>query len=371
MLEFRYYWKLEGMINKEKTFSALEEKMISEIIDNHPYEALQLAESFIARKKKTLGRLLTSELLFHGCKVLVKGNASSSAGTLLQWYIEDGAGEDYYLRLLPNSEDNCTDLPLLEDFFKTIPAKDALPILEKIYVPFHRLAQKLLDPIKSKHVSILNQLQALEMKWVEIYLANQHYTIPIKALLRLRNYARVAEIVHEWALTGYPSEYSLYFARLILQLLSEGNITQASELNEEIERCKYMDKLEASSTEPPAPPKSFEYSLGVYHFAVIAVEMAAMEPKPRVDKPRAYLLLLERYAPILKKCDPRLRALAEKIGPACMEPREAGRTEDENPMAALLQNMVGGLGSSSQGPLAGGREGMDMSKVMKLISQLK
>src|SRR5688572_15382422 len=72
--------------------SQLEEKMLAELQSGHPYEALQYVQSFVARKKKLVGQNVTSALVFRGVKLMVDNNASSSAGTLLCWFIEEGAG---------------------------------------------------------------------------------------------------------------------------------------------------------------------------------------------------------------------------------------------------------------------------------------
>ena len=62
--------------------------MQTELRDGHPYEALQYVQSFVARKKKALGQDTTSKVLYHGAKELILSGASSSAGTLLKWYLE-------------------------------------------------------------------------------------------------------------------------------------------------------------------------------------------------------------------------------------------------------------------------------------------
>ena len=86
---------MAAQVSSKTIFEQLEEKMSNEINNKHPYEAIMVAESFIARKKKTIGRDVTSELVFYGAKVLIKGNAAAEAGTLIAWYMELGAGNNY------------------------------------------------------------------------------------------------------------------------------------------------------------------------------------------------------------------------------------------------------------------------------------
>eukprot|EP01031_Cornospumella_fuschlensis_P041792 gene41792-51014_t len=66
------------------------------------YEALQYVQSFVARKKKALGPAGTSKAVFHGVKCLIKAASgvdeaaiATTAGSLLRWFIEDGAGKDF------------------------------------------------------------------------------------------------------------------------------------------------------------------------------------------------------------------------------------------------------------------------------------
>jgi len=73
----------------------LAEKVVAEVNNGHSYEALQLMQSFIARKKKLLGRKETSAMVFYGAGLLVDNGAPADAGTLLVWFIEDGAGDDF------------------------------------------------------------------------------------------------------------------------------------------------------------------------------------------------------------------------------------------------------------------------------------
>ena len=86
---------MAAQVSTKTIFEQLEEKMSNEINNKHPYEAIMVAESFIARKKKTIGRDVTSELVFYGAKVLIKGNAAAEAGTLIAWYMELGAGNNH------------------------------------------------------------------------------------------------------------------------------------------------------------------------------------------------------------------------------------------------------------------------------------
>lgn len=68
--------------NSELT-KQFKEKILEEIAANHSYEALNYAQSFIARKRKHLGKMATSAILFFGVKLLVDNNAGSDAGDVI------------------------------------------------------------------------------------------------------------------------------------------------------------------------------------------------------------------------------------------------------------------------------------------------
>lgn len=372
----------------EKTpFQLLEEKMAPEIANGYPYEALQLAESFIARKKKTAGRDITAQLVFYGAKLLIKGNASADAGTLLIWYMEDGAGDDYYFRV--NNDPIQVDLELLIDLFNTHTPAQLHPVLSKIYLPFHRLIVKTNPTSQSISKQTMSILHKIELKWIDIFIDQKDFAIACKALMRIgEDIPRIARILDSWAREGggYASEYPLYFARSILLWLAEGRISKAESLLKA--SSKYVEPYETAALKlstdnanvaaKERPCTGSEGALAIWHMAIILAELAAMEPKPRVDKPKIFNLVLERYNSIIVRIDPRLVQLYDKIAQNAFDINVnggQGGSGNANPMAAMFQNMLaggagGGAPAAGAGQAPGGQPPLDMNAMMKMLKQM-
>lgn len=375
----------------EKTpFQLLEEKMVPEIENGYPYEALQLAESFIARKKKVVGRDITAQLVFYGAKLLIKGNASSDAGTLLIWYMEDGAGDDYYFRV--NNDTKQVDLDLLIDLFNTHTPAQSHPVLSKIYMPFHRLIMKTNPSSQSISKQTMSILHKIELKWIDIFIDQKDFAIACKALMRIgEDIPRIAKVLDLWAREGggYASEYPLYFARSILTWLADGRVSKAESLLKA--SVKYVEPYEAAAIKlstdnvdvaaKERPQTGSEGALAIWHMAIILTELAAMEPKPRVDKSRIFNLVLERYNATVMRIDPRLVQLYDKMAQNAFEinvnGNQGGNGGNTNPMAAMLQNMLaggaGGASAASGQPAAaaaGGQPPLDMNAMMKMLQQM-
>jgi len=311
----------------------LGEKMLKEIQDGHPYEALQLAESYVARKKKTLGRNKTSALVFHGCSILIQSKANSDAGSLLSWFIEDGAGDDYYFTVNDTSvgdQDNYCDLQRLIDLLRGLSPEDSYPIVEKIYGPVHKLIVK--KNLEKSSKRIVDKLQLLEGICIDTFEANRNWYSAYKAIVRIGDMPRAARILNSWALEGYTSEHPLFFARAVMMLLSEGHIQKANGLLQEAE--KYV----VETPDIPGAENAQSASLAIWHVAKILAELASMEPKLRVDKVKIFGIITSKYQSLILRVDPKLTLLYDKIGQNAFGIRSAN-ADQPNPMAAMLQGM--------------------------------
>lgn len=317
----------------------LEEKMVAEIEVGHPYEALQLAQSLIARKKKTLGRDVTASLVGHGAAVLLKGKAPADAGTLIAWYIEDGAGDDYYFRLQE-------DLSIITDLFKDARPENVHPLLQKIYGPLHKLIAR-----SGNAKTVAASLQELELKFIDIFVAQKDWNVAVRALLRIDQIPRVAQILDLWAKDGgYSSEYPLFFARVVFQVLSDSQLAKANAvLQAAYPYLAPLDKAPEGDISEDKAAIALANALAVWHLAIILTELVGAEAKPRVDKNRIFLLLLERYSHIIQKLDPKLLFLLDKIGQTYFG---LGAGDQVNPMAAMFQNLMAG----GAAPAAGGKK---------------
>lgn len=141
-----------------------------------PYEASQLAISFVARKKKVLGLDGTSSIVFSGVKLLCDKGAYSDAGTLMQWFIEDGAGDDYKFHIetdsLKSNKNKYCDIQRLSDFLSSIPSNKALSFVEKIYGPVHVL---ILKNKKTQDSELVARLNLLEQIFAGIFETNKDW----------------------------------------------------------------------------------------------------------------------------------------------------------------------------------------------------
>lgn len=315
-------------------FSQLQGKMRKEIDQGHPYEALQLAESYVARKKKTFGRSVTSALVFHGCQILIDSKASADAGTLLMWFIEDGAGDDYYFRFEENdlSGDVYCDVQRLIDLLSKLSPTDAFPMVDKIYGPLHKAAVK--KNVSKSSSTLTERLNRLELNLIDIFEATNNWYSAYKAIVRLGDMNRAARLLNSWARDGYASEQPLFFGRACLQLLSEGHIQKAQDLITASE--PYI--VENVGTNAPEGANIQDAALAVWHLSKILTGLAVLEPRPRVDKPKIFGIITTKYSHTLLRLDPKLTLLFEKIGQHAFGIRPAG-ADQPNPMAAMFQSM--------------------------------
>jgi hypothetical protein len=356
---------LRAMSSSEERdpFELLEEKISAEVQGGHPYEAFQLAMSFVARKRKTFGKSKTSALVFHACKILLQHNASSDAVSLLAWFIEDGAGEDYFFKLEEGdlSGDNYCDSQRLIELLASFPYTTTFQLVEKIYGPIHKLALK---KRVGKSGSLADRLHTLELTWINIFEANKSWHVAYKALVRIGDMDRAARVLNSWAQEGYTSEHPLFFARAVLQLLSDGQLAKAEELIKK--SAAYVnDSDDVAPTDPRAA------YLALYHFSVILSNLASMEPKPRVDKLKIYGLLTSRYSALIQKIDPKLILLFEKIGQNAFGLKPAEQT---NPMAAIFQNMMAAGAANKPGTGAAKKKkqpGLDFNAMMNMMNALQ
>jgi hypothetical protein len=352
-------------------FQQLHDRMVQEIKAGHPYEAFQLGESFIARKHKALGKDMTSQLVFHGCKILIESGASGEAGSLLAWFIEQGAGDDYYFNL-NNSEANgpefYCDSIRLTDLLSSLTPVQAHPVVEKVYGPIHKMMLK-----KTVTGALAGRMNQLELRWVDIFESCKNWSNAYKATVRMGDMSRAARILDSWAKDGYASEQPLFFARALLVLLSDGHLQKANDLL----ACAKSSVDDDSETNTKGPRAA---SLVCYHFAVILTELASMAPKPRVDKQRIFNILCERYHVQINRVDPKIPLLYEKLGQNAFGIRPVG-ADAPNPMAAMFQSMLAnnpapgkkGKKSKAAAPagLPGLPPGMDFDAMVKALEAMK
>jgi hypothetical protein len=345
-------------IDKNEPFSQLESKLLAELNSNHPYEAVQYVQSFVARKKKNLGQNITSALVFAGAKLLTEHGASPSAGTLLKWFIEDGAGVDYLFKLQKNPLDdsNYCDVSRLNTFLTEISKiDDKYNVVNAVYGPLHILISKTKIAPRS---DLSKRIFELEVLFATVFDESSKWVNAFKSYLRIEDIKKAARVLNNWSLEGYITEKPLFFARILIQLLSEKRIVLARELLK-----NSLGFVEDNIVNGKSSGGPLSASLAMWHLSVILTDLATLPPMQRVDKAKLFGLLAEQYKPLLIQIDSKLVDVFYKAGEATFAyvPPESANNKNQvaNPMA-MLQGLLsgGGAGNANGQPDFGGMMGM-------------
>lgn len=380
----------------EQLLTHMEEKIRQELAGQHVYEALQYVESFIARKKKILGTKGVSQAVFLGAKLLVTDSAAdaaaagSSAGNLIKWFIEEGAGQDHPFHVLPENlnANNYCDVQNLLELLTGLPANRGGAIVTVVYNPFHLLLTK--RKFK-RHSALALRINKLENIFAGLFLATKHFHQAFKCYARLDDADKLCDTLVQWTEEAYATERPLFFGRALLTLLAENKVALARDLLFAL-TSHVQDNL--SSTGGGA----LSSALAVYHVAVTLTELASLPPHDRVNKPRLFVLVYRRYASLFAQLDTRLLETLVKAGetvfqfdsagvPGGSAPRDAG----PSPMALLQQMLMGGGGGAPGGngnnmmnnmlnnlsnnnrngrPGPGQQPALDMNSIMSLLSKM-
>lgn len=186
-------------------------------------------QSYLARKKRIFGNNIVSQLVFHAAKLMVQYNSSSSAGTLLTWFIEDGAGTDFQFKLQYEDLDseNYCDILRLTDFLSSVSATEAAPIVDTVYGPIHVLISKSKRTGGSK---LSERLENLEKLFARILEESHRWRDAFRSYVRTNNMKKVCSVLEAWSAEGHATEKPLFFGRALIHLLAEAKKAQASEL---------------------------------------------------------------------------------------------------------------------------------------------
>ena len=203
----------------EETFKVLTEKMGG---DASSYEALQYLQSFVARKKKTLGPSGTSLAVFHGAKALCQrpgGSGPHDAGVALSWFMES---EDLFhlCKGTPKGADYC-DTDRLLDLLTGISAAQAEPVVSEVYNVLHQVVLKSgLLYGKNADNAVISRMSKLDNLFADVLEQTEMWRMAYKVVLRLGTIPRAASILSRWAdgPETYAYEKPLFYARAILTL---------------------------------------------------------------------------------------------------------------------------------------------------------
>mmetsp|Transcript_23873 Transcript_23873/g.26130 ORF Transcript_23873/g.26130 Transcript_23873/m.26130 type:complete len:393 (-) Transcript_23873:33-1211(-) len=380
--------------NSEQLLKQLEDKIKQDLTDGQIYEALQYVQSFIARKKKVLGQKGTSNAVFLGASLLtanykLANNAAkpasttatsssasspvstlslntlgSTTGALLKWFIEDGAGLDYHFNLYPELVNNAhyCDVENLFTFLSSIELAVAGPVVEAIYNPLHVLVAK--AKIK-KNSPLARRINKLEILFAQVFFANKKWLSAFKSYNRLQDAERMADVLLQWSQEGYKHEKALFFARGVLQLLSENKVSLAKDLLH-----NSLSHVEDNSGKKGGGASSA--SLAVWHVATILTDLANFPPMPRVDKTKLFGLLFRRYGPLFAQIDSKLFEILQKTGEVVFRFVLENPDAAPNPMAMLQSLLTGGASNKPNNNNAGGRPapGFDFGNLIQLMSKM-
>ena len=346
----------------------LKEKVLAEINAGQSYEALQYVQSFVARKKKHLGRKETSDMVFLGARLLIDNGAPANAGTLLEWFIEDGAGDDFNFHMEEKKaltvEGVYCDVQRVSELLNGMPSAQSLPIVSKIYGPVHKAV---LSIKTKKNGPLFARLDALEQTFSNVFEETKDWLSAYKSVLRLQtsDIPRAASILDKWSNEGFATEKPLFFGRAILQLLAESKVAKATEML--AVSTKYIDAINVNTVDvSPA--------MAVYNLSMICTQLITMPERPRVDPSKIFTIVANLYVPTIQKIDIKLIDLLEKVGVALFGLRKS--EEAPNPMAAMMQSMFAGAsqGQQQQVQEPKGRSapppppGMNMNDIMKMLA---
>ena len=261
---------LEALL--QQSTAQLEGKMKAELQVNQPYEvikvflltlafnspplyyhhakALQYVQSYLARKKKNFGNNIVSQLVFHAAKLMVQYNSSSSAGTLLTWFIEDGAGTDFQFKLQYEDLDseNYCDILRLTDFLSSVSAIEAAPIVDSVYGPIHVLISKSKRTGGSK---LSERLENLEKLFARLLEESHRWRDAFRSYVRTNNMKKVCSVLEAWSAEGHATEKPLFFGRALIHLLAEAKKAQAKKDKEKAEEKAKKDKDKAKEGGDP------------------------------------------------------------------------------------------------------------------------
>lgn len=350
----------------EQIMKQIDEK----IVDSQSYEALQFLQSFIARKKRAMGRSKTSLCVFHCVRRLVERGSSGDAGVLLLWFIE--SDELFHLdgstkSVLSADEAPYCDLERMLVLLRDLTPDKSVAVVDQIYGPLHQVVAK---AGMARAASVSARMSQLEQLSATVFEATKKWHSAYKVVMRLGELERAARVLNSWAAEGYKNEKPLFFGRAVMQLLSERKVQQAEEL------VRHCTPLLPDNISPPQPGGPCGATQAVWHLATILCGLAVLPPQQRVDKSRLFTVLKERYTGILIATDPRLVELLQRVGAALFSVALPAEMQGPNPMEMLQKMMMasGGMSNALTAPSSSGRgqePAFDMGDIMRMMSRLE
>lgn len=332
----------------DEVYATLTEKMGEEACTS--YEALQYLQSYVARKKKSIGKDNTGLAVFFGADLLAKRKAFNYVGELFEWFM---GGSEFDLD---------TSLKRIEDMLKKLSAEDAEPVVNVIYGPLHQKVVKSMTKANQKGLSV--QLLKLDAIFADVFQKTKKWPNAYKAILRLGDVKRAATVLNDWSKDAFKYEKPLFFARAVMTMLSEKKIEQAAEM------CKHGAQFlkEEDNIEPARAGEEDSSHLAAWHLAYILSGLASLPPMQRVDKTKLFNVLTTLYSSTLDILDTKLLELLEKIGKACFSVK--GQDDGRMQIPALFQGLMAANAPRPQGQPQRKQE-PNMADIQMMLNKLQ
>jgi hypothetical protein len=328
------------------------------------YEALQYLQSFVARKRRALGKKSISSCVFHGAGILVSRDAADEAGTLLEWFIE--SDDLFNIGYVGNNDDYC-DMDNVYDYLSKLEPLQAEPVIQHMNGPLHQRVIK--SGLLMKHKSVQEKLSKIDLLFADVFEKTCKWHHAYKMVIRLGDITRGAKILNNWSLEAYKYEKPLFYARAILTLLSERKIEQAVAMTTAAE--PYMSTCD--NIDPARPSEEDSGPLACWHLSQILSELISQPERERVDKNRLFNVLTTLYAEILDRMDVKLLELYQKVGIICFNVRSQ-ESVGPDPMAMLQGLMQAGAPKMDPGKkkhAPGTIGGMNPSQMLAMLDAMQ
>jgi len=354
----------------EETLRNIDEKLA---LETTSYGALQYLQSFVARKKKTIGIDATSQAIFHGCALLIKRGDAEDAGHALSWYVEavdlfHVSGHD------ENKKGTHCDVERLLELLNKFSSKQVVQCVSVLYDPLHAAVLKSGMTTGRNTNSVVSQrMHTFDIKCADVFEETESFRSAYRVCIRLSLVPRAASILDKWSSQPgvFLHEKALFFARAIYTLLAEKKLPLALQMV--VASKAILGQLDNISAEDVRPSENDSGYLACWHLSIILTELAELPSGPRINKVKLFDVLSTLYYGILELCDRNLLALHDKVGKEYFVVPDSKKVADPmNMIQALLAGGGGGGGATGaprkQGP--GTLGGMDIGEMMSMLSKM-
>ena len=345
-------------------------------IETTSYGALQYLQSFVARKKKSIGLDMTSQVIFHGASLLIARGDAADAGHALVWFIESADLFHLEGQNEKGQKNEYCDIQRLLHLLGKFTSAQSCGCVSVLYDPLHVVVLKSrLTMGKSADSAVSRRMHTFDEMCANIFEESEQWRNAYRVCSRLNLIPRAAGILNKWSsMPGcYNNEKPLFFARAIYTLLVEKKVPQAVQM---VAASKALiNHLDNVSCDPVRPGGNESGYLACWHLSIILTELAELPPAPRVDKVRLFAVLSTLYIGILERSDYKLIELHDKVGKEYFAPPSS--KAEANPLN-MIQALFGGGGNKGSNnnnkkvkDAPGTLGGMNVSDMMAMLDKMQ